>query len=105
MLTAHELGGGEVGNRLAALAQDRLTDQQHRRDAVARQSGVRFARWFTIVTPIGMALTGLSIGNGREAYGTATGQALVAVALLLVIACWVWAGRVMRLPTEDRVFG
>lgn len=105
LLTAHELGGGEVGNRLAALAQDRLTDQQHRRDAVARQSGVRFARWFTIVTPIGMALTGLSIGNGREAYGTATGQALVAVALLLVIACWVWAGRVMRLPTEDRVFG
>ena len=38
LLTAHELGGGEVGNRLGALATDRMTDQRHRRDAVARSS-------------------------------------------------------------------
>lgn len=104
LLTAHELGGGEVGNRLAALAQDRLTDQQHRRDAVARQAGVRFARWFTLITPVGMALAGLSIGNGRDAYATGLGQVFVAVALVLVIGCWLWAGRIMRLPTDERVF-
>lgn len=104
LLTAHELGGGEVGNRLAALSQDRLTDQQHRRDAVARQSGVRFARWFTLIVPVGMALVGISIGDGREAYADPIGQALVAVALLLTLACWLWAGYVMRLPEEDRVF-
>lgn len=104
LLTAHELGGGEVGRRLEALAHDRLTDQQHRRDAVARQAGVRFARWFVLIVPLGMALAGLSIGNGRDAYGTGVGQALVAAALLLVIGCWVWAGRIMRLPTEERVF-
>lgn len=104
LLTAHELGGGEVGNRLAALAQDRLTDQQHRRDAVARQSGVRFARWFTLIVPAGMALTGLSIGNGRASYATSLGQVFVALALLMVIACWVWAGRIMRLPSDERVF-
>jgi len=105
LVTAHELGGGEVGRRLEALAEDRLTDQQHRRDALARQSGVRFARWFVLVVPLGMALAGLSIGNGRQAYSTQTGQILVAVALLMVVACWLWAGRIMRLPTEDRVFG
>lgn len=104
LLTAHELGGGEVGNRLAALAQDRMTDQQHRRDAVARQAGVRFARWFTIIVPIGMAMTGLTIGNGREAYATDLGQLLVAAALLLVIGCWIWAGRIMAMPVEERVF-
>lgn len=104
LLTAHELGGGEVGNRLSALAQDRMTDQQHRRDAVARQAGVRFARWFTLIVPVGMALTGLSIGDGREAYGTDIGQALVAVALILILACWLWAGRIMRMPSEERVF-
>jgi tight adherence protein B len=105
LLTAHELGGGEVGRRLQALAEDRLTDQQHRRDAAARQAGVRFARWFVLVVPFGMALAGLSIGNGRDAYGTGTGQALVVFALALIITCWVWAGRIMRLPTEERVFG
>lgn len=104
LLTAHELGGGEVGNRLGALAADRVTDQRHRRDAHARQAGVRFARWFTLIVPLGMATTGLSIGDGREAYGTPIGQALVVVALILVLVCWLWAGRIMALPKEDRVF-
>ncbi len=104
LLTAHELGGGEVGNRLQALAQDRLTDQQHRQDAVARQAGVRFARWFTLVVPIGMAFVGISIGDGREAYADPLGQALVAIALLLTLGCWLWAGQIMQLPEEDRVF-
>lgn len=104
LLTAHELGGGEVGNRLGALATDRMTDQRHRRDAVARQSGVRFARWFTLIVPFGMALTGLSIGDGRAAYGTPLGQALVMVALTLILLCWFWAGRIMALPKEERVF-
>lgn len=104
LLTAHELGGGEVGNRLGALASDRMTDQRHRRDAHARQAGVRFARWFTLIVPLGMATTGLSIGDGRQAYGTPIGQALVVVALILIVACWLWAGRIMALPKEDRVF-
>ncbi len=104
LLTAHELGGGEVGNRLAALSQDRMIDQQHRRDAVARQAGVRFARWFTLIVPIGMAFVGLSIGDGREAYADTQGQILVAVALMLTLVCWLWAGHVMKLPDEDRVF-
>ncbi len=104
LLTAHELGGGEVGRRLEALAADRLTDQQHRRDAVARQAGVRFARWFVIIVPFGMSLAGLSIGNGRSAYASPIGQLLVAVALLSIIVCWIWAGRIMRLPVENRVF-
>ncbi len=104
LLTAHELGGGEVGNRLGALATDRMTDQRHRRDASARQSGVRFARWFTLVVPFGMALTGLSIGDGRAAYGTQFGQLLVVVALMLILLSWFWAGRIMALPKEERVF-
>ena len=104
LLTAHELGGGEVGNRLGALAQDRLTDLQHRRDAVARQAGVRFARWFTLFVPLGMAFVGLSIGEGRAAYSDPLGIALVVVALLLTLLCWLWAGVIMKLPQEGRVF-
>ncbi|MGH9122818.1 MAG: hypothetical protein ACRDYC_12895, partial [Acidimicrobiales bacterium] len=47
---------------------------------------------------------GLSIGAGRSAYETTGGQVAVAVALLAVGACWGWAGRMMRLPDESRVF-
>jgi tight adherence protein B len=51
-----------------------------------------------------MALAGLTIGGGRAAYQTAFGQSLVVAGLVLVGACWLWAGRIMRLPPEQRVF-
>jgi tight adherence protein B len=51
-----------------------------------------------------MAVAGMSVGNGREAYQSPGGQLVVVVALALVLACWLWAGRVMRLPDEERVF-
>jgi tight adherence protein B len=104
LLIAHQLGGTDLDHRLAALAEDRTTDSQGRKDAVARQAGARFARWFTIVVPIGMALVGMSIGDGRAAFGTAYGQALVVVALLIMIGCWAAASLIMRLPEERRVF-
>jgi tight adherence protein B len=104
LLIAHELGGTDLDHRLEALADDRRQDVQGRKDARARQAGVRFARRFVLVVPLGMAVVGLSIGNGRAAYQTPFGQAVVVVALGLVLACWVWSGRIMRLPDEQRVF-
>ena len=57
-----------------------------------------------LVVPLGMALAGLSIGTGRAAYQTAAGQTAVVAGLAAVVACWVWAGQLMRLPAEQRVF-
>jgi len=104
LLVAHALGGTEVDRCLAALVEDRMADLQGRKDAHARQAGARFARRFVLVVPLGMAALGLGVGQGRAAYGTPTGQLLVGVALALIGACWVWAGRIMRLPGEQRVF-
>jgi len=104
LLVAHELGGTDLDRRLAALADDRRDDVQRRKDARSRLAGARFARLFVLLVPAGMALAGTSIGSGRDAYRTSTGQAIVVVSLLLVVACWAWAGRVMRLPDPDRVF-
>jgi tight adherence protein B len=53
---------------------------------------------------VGMALVGLSIGGGRDAYRSASGQLAAVVAVAMVIACWLWSGRIMRLPEEERVF-
>ncbi len=104
LLVAHQLGGTDLDRRLAALAEDRVSDTQGRKDAVARQAGARFARWFTVLVPVGMALVGMSIGDGRAAYATSYGQALVVVALVVIIACWLAATHVMALPEEQRVF-
>jgi tight adherence protein B len=104
LLVAHEIGGTDLDRRLAALAEDRIHDLRGRKDAEAKQAGVRFARRFVLVVPVGMAFAGLSIGNGRTAYQTPTGQIAVAVGIALVVACWVWAGRYLKLPEEERVF-
>lgn len=104
LLVAHEVGGSDIDRRLAALVEDRVQDLQGRKDAQAKQAGVRFARRFVLIVPIGMALAGLSIGTGRAAYQTFLGQVLVAVGLAVVVGCWLWAGRLMQLPEEERVF-
>lgn len=104
LLVAHELGGADLDARLSALAEDRRQDVLDRKDAASKQAGVRFARKFVLLVPIGMALAGMSVGNGRAAYSTGTGQVMVLVGVLTVIACWLWSGRIMRLPSENRVF-
>ncbi len=104
LLIAHEVGGSDVDKRLEALADDRQQDLQSRKDARAKQAGARFARLFVLLVPLGMALAGMSVGNGRAAYQTATGQLLVCLAIAMVVLCWIWAGRVMRLPRPPRVF-
>lgn len=104
LLVAHEVGGSDLDRRLQALIEDRVQDSQGRKDAQAKQAGARFARRFVLVVPAGMALAGMSVGTGREAYRSSMGQALVAAAIVLAVGCWVWAGRIMRLPEEERVF-
>lgn len=104
LLVAHHLGGTDLDRRLLALADDRRTDSQGRKDAVARQAGARFARWFTVVVPVGMGAVGMSIGDGRAAYRTDYGQTMVAAALVLTIVCWSAASAIMALPQEQRAF-
>ena len=104
LVVAHEVGGGGIDRRLAELIEDRILDAQGRKDAEAKQAGVRFARRFVLLVPLGMAVAGLSIGTGRSAYEAASGQFAVVVGLAAVIACWLWSGRLMQVPREPRVF-
>jgi tight adherence protein B len=104
LLIAHEVGGTDVDRRLRALIEDRIADLEGRKDARSEQAAARFARSFVLVVPLGMATVGLTIGNGREAYRDPLGQIGVLIALSLIAVCWLWASRMLKLPTEDRVF-
>jgi tight adherence protein B len=46
----------------------------------------------------------MTIGTGRDAYRTPFGQAAVMAGIGAVAVCWIWAGRLLRLPEEERVF-
>lgn len=103
LLVANSLGGNDIEHRLLTLVEDRRSDSSGRKDARSKQSGVQFARKFVLIVPVGMALVGISIGQGREAYASSTGQVGVTVALVTLAACWWWAGRLIKLPAEKRV--
>jgi len=104
LLVAHDVGGTDLDRRLDALIEDRTLDVQGRKDARSKQAGVRFARRFVLLVPVGMALVGMTVGNGRAAYGTPWGQVMVAIGIACIVACWLWAGRLLALPEEERVF-
>lgn len=104
LLVAHEVGGRGLDPRLSALVADRARDVEIRRDARAKQSGVRFARRFVLAVPAAMAAAGMSIGSGRLAYETAWGQAAVVAAAISLAICWLWATALLRLPAPERLF-
>lgn len=104
LLVAHEIGGSDIEGRLSSLVEDRRIDLRNRHEARSRQAGVRFARWFVLGVPAGMALVGLAIGEGRDAYASGGGQIAVVAGIALTGACWLWANRIMALPEPQRVF-
>jgi tight adherence protein B len=103
LLVAHEVGG-DIDVRLEALAEDRRRDLRDRKEADAKQAGARLARWFVVLVPAGMALAGLNVGDGSAAFRTTGGQVLVMMGIGLVVVCWWWAGRIMQVPEDERVF-
>lgn len=104
LLVAHEVGGTGIERRLEALAADRRRDLHERKDADSRLAGARFARAFVLLVPGGMALAGMSIGDGRAAYRSTAAQVAVTISLALIALCWLWASSLMNLPRTERVF-
>ncbi len=103
LLVVQEVGG-DLDSRLEALAEDRRVALRDRAEAEARQAGARLARWFVIIVPAGMAFAGLSLGDGSDAYRSGGGQIATVGAIGLVALCWWWAGRIMQVADERRVF-
>jgi hypothetical protein len=99
LLIAHQVGG-DIDRRLQALAEDRRADVGDRKEAAAKQSGARFARWFVIIVPAGMAVAGLSVGDGQAAYRSGVAQILIAVTFF-VLAAYVGVEAVRALATGD----
>jgi tight adherence protein B len=94
----------QMNRRLNDLARDLRTTVQYARDADATLAGARFARRFVVIVPVVMAAVGVWVGEGRAAYQTATGQLVGIVALVVMLGCWWWAGRLLTVPTPPRVF-
>ncbi len=104
LLAVYLAGAVNCDQRLSALIADRRDDLDARREAEARRSGVEFSRRFVLAVPAAMALVASLFGSGRQAFTTSTGQQLTVVAIATTAACWLWSGRLSRIPDRPRVF-
>jgi tight adherence protein B len=98
MVLLHELASTSTESRLARLRDDRSWDLAAAKEAKAAMAGAIFARRFVLVVPIGMALAGAAIGGGRASFQTPAGISLSAIALGLLLLCWIWSTRLIGLP-------
>lgn len=102
--TIARVSARQMNRRLHDVATDLRITVRYAHDAEATLAGARFARRFVVIVPVVMALVGVWVGQGRAAYQTPTGQVVGGVALLVMLACWWWAGRLLKLPEPPRVF-
>lgn len=94
----NDTGGATQHEQLARLVADRRRDAATRRTAESELAGARFARRFVLIVPVGMALAGQSVGTGRGAFASPSGQLAAAIAVAVTWACWIWSGRLLTVP-------
>ena len=82
--------GTDITRMVEDLRIDRLAEKERREEYQARLAGVRFARYFVIIVPVGMFLAGIAI-SGIAPFCTPLGEYGLSIAFALLLICWTWA--------------
>lgn len=103
ILLCHRTGGSDTEARIIELREIRSAELRTFKEAEAKLASVRFARNFVLVVPICMAVVGLAIGGGFNAYRTPWGIGLSIFAILILAGCWMWSAKLMTIfPTASK---
>lgn len=82
--------GTDVTRLVEELRLDRLAEKDRVEDYRAKLAGVKFARYFVLIVPIGMMLAGTTIA-GLAPFRTSFGLYALVIAGLILVICWTWA--------------
>ncbi|MDA8261406.1 MAG: hypothetical protein M0Z47_01105 [Actinomycetota bacterium] len=91
--------GGEVARLLGGLRADMAAERERALEYSARLAGLRFARLFVFIVPVGMTLAGAGIA-GISAYRSSAGRAGIAFSAAVLALCWTWASRLGKAPSS-----
>jgi tight adherence protein B len=89
---AKDAPGSDLMTLISDLQEDRQAEWDRQSEYEARLAGVRFAKYFVIIVPLGMLGAGSAIA-GTGPYQSSLGQLGLVLSLLVLIATWVWASR------------
>jgi Flp pilus assembly protein TadB len=85
------LSSAEAAEVVAALASRHREEAALAIDLNARLAGARLARSFVVGVPALLLAVGVVIGGGPAPYLSRLGATVLAIAILIIAACWAWA--------------
>lgn len=98
LLDAAGSTSSQMERQLTVISETVRSRNETRQEARSRLAGVRTARTFIVIIPIGMALAGIAFAGSIQPFTTAPSIEQMIVAAAVLALCWHWSTRLMTFP-------
>lgn len=88
----------QIENHLSLISTTVRSRNELKQETKSRLAGVRTARAFIVIIPIGMALAGFSFAGSISPFLTPVSIVQMLTALAILTLCWFWSNKLMTFP-------
>lgn len=88
----------QIENQLSLISSTVRSRNELKQETRSRLAGVRTARTFIVIIPIGLALAGFSFAGSISPFLTTVSVVQMLAALAILTLCWFWSNRLMTFP-------
>lgn len=89
----------QIENQLSIISGTIRSRNALKEETNSRLAGVRTARLFILIIPVGMALAGVSFAGSIRPFLTGASILQMMVALFILGLCWYWSNKLMSFPS------
>ncbi len=89
----------QIENQLAIISSTIRSRNELRQETHSRLAGVRTARTFIVIIPLGMALAGVSFAGSLRPFLSPSSLLQLLAGLAITVLCWYWSSRLMAFPS------
>jgi tight adherence protein B len=88
----------QIESQLSLISATVRSRNELKEETSSRLAGVRTARAFILIIPLGMALVGISFAGSVEPFLSLVSLVQIMAALLVLALCWYWSSKLMAFP-------
>lgn len=88
----------QTENQLSIISATVRSRNELKQETNSRLAGVRTARAFVLIIPLGMALVGISFAGSVEPFLSPLSLVQIMAALFVLTLCWHWSSKLMAFP-------
>ena len=88
----------QIENQLSLISSIVRSRNELKQETMSRLAGVRTARAFIVIIPIGLAMAGISFAGSISPFLTPVSVVQMLTAMAILTLCWFWSNRLMTFP-------